>query len=1028
MRKQLSFLMVALIATLSVFAQGVVKGKVTDEKGQAIPKASVVIKGTTTGTVTADDGTFSINLPSNTATLEISAINFATQAVNAKVGQAANVSLTDEQKSLDEVVVTGVASATTRKNLTVSVTKINANRLNIVPATSAAGALSGKVAGVRVQTGSGLPGGGIDILLRGDNNLNVGSSPLILLDGVILSGSLTDINVDDVESIEVVKGAAAAALYGSRAGNGVIALTTKRGNKQEIGTTKVTIRNEVGFQRLQNYIDLAESHGFNLAPDWKDFIGKYTKYAGVTYPANYMGGFDPGISGSRSLAADHFMDKPFGVNIDQQKEFFRTGRTYTNYIGISSRSKSSSIFASFENNAQQGIIQNTDGYKRQNFRLNYDQQVFSWLKFSTSNLFISTTSQYPGDGGGIFFNIVLAEPDNNLKAPNPDGQPYLIRHNPFSNERNPFYSTYKNKRNDVTRRWISNYTANVKFTKWMNLDLSQSIEIENYRYTSLDPFDTWVIGAGGPAGWGITYSKGALYKYSAETISQNTQATINTTHKIGDLGITSKLSYLFENRHYENFDISNSQFAIRDLPTFENFNDLSRANASSVTQDILARNYFAIIGLNYKNKFILDGMGRYDGSSLFGENQRWHPYYRVSGGYRITQDYPIKGIEELKVRAAYGTAGIRPEFSWQYETYSINNGVSSPSQKGNKNLKPSNTREMEFGLNVEFLKKFYFEGTYAKSKTEDQFLNVPLIPFLNDGFNTQYQNAGIIESKTLELTLGANWLRKKDFSWNTNIVFAKVRSKINELPGNPYQTGNDALFYIRKGESYGSIYGIDWVRSLDQMSRQLPAGKTIADYVVNNQGYVIGVGTQGTLTEKPIQLRDATGAVAFVKIGDGSPDFNLGITNTLTYKGIQFYFLVDIMKGGDVYNRKSQWLTRDSRNGIMDMAGVAPAEKKVYDYYQAFYDVNSNNSYWVEDAGYIKLREAALGYTFAPKALRMFKGAVKGITARVIGRNLFVFTDYTGYDAEVGSIRNPVDGTGVYPNFRNVAFSLTLDF
>ena len=318
--------------------------------------------------------------------------------------------------------------------------------------------------------------------------------------------------------------------------------------------------------------------------------------------------------------------------------------------------------------------------------------------------------------------------------------------------------------------------------------------------------------------------------------------------------------------------------------------------------------------------------------------------------------------------------------------------------------------------NAEELKKFTFEAVYSRAQTEDQFLNVPLIPFLNDGFNTQYQNAGTVDAKTIELTLGANWVRKKDFSWSTNIVFWKTKSIINNLPIAPYQAGEDGLFYIKKGEVYGAIYGTDWVRTLDQMSKQLPAGKTIADYQVNSEGYVIGVGTEGTITERPIKLKDANGADAFVKIGNGNPDFNLGITNTLKYKGFQFYFLIDIKEGGDVYNRKSQWLTRDSRNGIMDMAGVPVAQRKVYDYFQAFYDVNSNNSYWVEDASFIKFREVALGYSFAPK--KLLKGTFKGITARIIGRNLYTITDYTGYDPEVGTIRNPYDGIGNYPNFR----------
>lgn len=212
------------------------------------------------------------------------------------------------------------------------------------------------------------------------------------------------------------------------------------------------------------------------------------------------------------------------------------------------------------------------------------------------------------------------------------------------------------------------------------------------------------------------------------------------------------------------------------------------------------------------------------------------------------------------------------------------------------------------------------------------------------------------------------------------------------------------------------------------MAEQLPTGKTISDYEMNSDGYVVPAGSQGTVNEKPVKLLDENGNLAFVKIGDGNPDFNLGISNNISWKGFQLYILVDVKNGGNVYNRKSQWLTRDSRNGIMDMGGVPDGQKKTFDYYQAFYDVNTNNAYWVEDAGFIKFREVAIGYTFSPKTLGIFKGVVKGATARVIGRNLYTITDYSGYDPEVGSIRNPFDGTGTYPNFRNIAFSLSLEF
>ena len=416
-------------------------------------------------------------------------------------------------------------------------------------------------------------------------------------------------------------------------------------------------------------------------------------------------------------------------------------------------------------------------------------------------------------------------------------------------------------------------------------------------------------------------------------------------------------------------------------------------------------------------------MYRYDGSSLFGSDARWNPYYRVSGAYRISQDFKINGIDELKVRAAVGTAGIRPGFDWQYEVYSLSNGVAKADQKGNSFLKPSKTREVEIGLNADFLKRFNFEATYAKSETKDQFLNVPLIPFLNDGFNSQYQNAGAVKSNTLEVTLGANWIKRPDFSWHTNFTFSRVRQKITELPVAPYlyadgNMGDQSLFYIKEGEVYGAMYGYKHVRSLDDMSRQLPAGKTIGDYELNSDGYVVPKGSIGKLNELPTRLKE-NGGDWYGKIGDGNADFNMGITNTFKYKGLTFYFLLDWKQGGDIYNGKDQRLAFNLVSKRMDMANVPAGEKKAYDYwFSGMYDKNDPNAYWVEDGTYLKVREVALGYSLGKDKLKSMLGfdAIKGANFRVIGRNLLTFTKYSGYDPEVGSLRMPYDGIYMNPS------------
>jgi TonB-linked SusC/RagA family outer membrane protein len=1002
-----------------------ITGKVTNENGPLLG-VTILVRGTAIGTTTDFDGMYTISAAVGDV-LEFTFLGMQTKSITVGEADQINVKMEQNTTSLDEIIVTGVAGGTSVKKMTVSVTKVSEEALKMVPATSIAGALVGKVAGARVTMSTGAPGSGNQIQLRSDTNLNGSSSPLIIMDGIIITTSLADINVDDIESMEVVKGAAASALYGSRAANGVIAITSKRGNNLGIGTSNVTVRNEVGFQQISKYLDLAEHHIFKLDSSWEQYKGAYTAFDGVTFPSAYLGGYSPLISGSRKIDDDRYMDNEFGVTRDQQKEFFQTGQTITNFVSYSSNSAKTNVYGSFENNKQTGVVPFTDGYERQNYRLNIDHQIAPWLKLSTSSLFTESNSQPTGGG---FLQILYAEPDNDLRMVNPvDGQPYYLRHNHWSNDVNPLYDAWIFKSSIQNTSLITNFKVNVLLNSWANFDVSHSQEIQNYNLSNYKPYDTWTIASGGSNDYGIEYSKGFLQKSSSNSRVKNTQFTLNLAHKFNDLMVKGKISLLDESNEYNFFSARSSGFAVQDLPTLDAFRNIQFANSNKTKE--LARNYFGILSLDYKDRYLFDLMFRKDGSSLFGSESRWANYYRASGAYRITQDIKIPGVQELKIRAAVGTSGIRPGFNWQYETYALNAGVSSPGQKGNKDLKPSQTKETEIGLDAAFLNKFSFQATYAKSITTNQFLAVPLIPFVSDGFTSQWQNAGTVEGNTLELSLGANWLKKNDFNWTTNVVFAQSKQKITYLPIAPYQSGPDGLFFIKEGETYGAIYGYTWVNTLDQMSEQLPVGKTINDYEVNSDGYVVPAGSQGLLTEKAIRLKEdgAISADAFVKIGDALPKFNLGLSNTITYKGYSLYFLLDVKSGGDLYNKKSQQITLFNRNGIADMSNVAEGNKKTFDYFQGFYDGNSNNSYWVEDASFVKLREVAIGYTIKDTQLpASFKNTIQSITAKIVGRNLLTFTNYSGYDPEVGSTRNPYDAAAEYPNYRNAAFSLTFEF
>jgi TonB-linked SusC/RagA family outer membrane protein len=1016
-----------------------ISGKViSTEDGQPVIGASVMVKGTQTGTITGIDGSFTIAITGNSKTLTISYVGMKTIEVDVSKSQKLTVSLSPDVFGLNEVVVSGVAAETSKKKLAVSVTKVGEDDLEKVTASSAASALQGKVAGVTVTNSTGQPGDGATIIIRGATQIAGSQDPLIIVDGVLLKGTLADVNVDDIESMEVVKGASASALYGSQAGNGVIVVTTKRGKGLNVGQTSVTFRNEYGINRLSKEYNLATHHAYTLASDWENY-STYTKYDGVTYPSGYAGGYSDEISGSRSLDADHYMDNPYARTYDLQKEFFKGNNFYTNYISVQNKGEKSNTLASFENYKQNGIIFDDQGYSRHSFRINTDQRIKDNITLSASNLYVISSQKYPGDNGankyngGSFFNLLLTAPDVDLNMKNVDGQPYQFIPDPWEpTTENPLYSVYKIDNLLKRNRFLGSYNLSWNITPALKFTGDYAFEKSSEMYTEYKPYDTYERGSSG-----AQYSQGLYYKYASDDFSEKAQASFSYAKSIQDFNLRAKASYLYENRVFESFSATGYDFGVKDIPSFDAIGGTK--TATSYQSQIVAENAFAILYADYKEKYIFDGMFRYDGSSLFGSEQRWQPYYRVSGAWRVTEDFKISGINEFKIRAALGTAGQRPPFSAQYEVMSVSNGVTSKYYKGNKDLKPSRTTEFEAGFDIDFLDKFSFSAVYSKANTADQFLNAPLASYAN-GWLYQWINAGTLASNTFEATLAAKIINSKDFKWSAGLTFDRSRNQITKLNIPAYQTGPEGqdankLFYIKEGETLGTMYGYKFIRTMEQLNQQISfMDGTIDDYEVNSDGYVIKKGTAGTVDEKPIKLLDQDGNAAFVKIGDSNPDFKMGITTNLSYKDWSLYALFDWKQGGDVYNKTAQWLTRDSRNGIMDQYGKADSEKKTIDYYQAFYDTNDFNDYWVEDGSYLKLRELSISYSVNKKTLSKFaSGFIQGVSLSVIGRNLFTLTKYSGYDPEVAT--SDTDGTQTYaydfmgyPNFRSFSVSLELKF
>lgn len=1035
MRKLTILLACILFAVQAVFAQRTITGNVkSSEDGRGVPGVSVVIKGTTAGAVTDANGNYTLAVPANATTLVFSFIGMKTQEVEIAGRTTINIVMDPAVVALEEFIVSGLAAATPRTKLAVSVERVGEDKISTVPARSASSALQGKVSGVTVINPTGEPGSAATILVRGATQIAASQNPLIIVDGAILEGTLGDINVNDIESFEIVKGASASALYGSRAGNGVIVISTKRGKDSKQGISNIIVRNEFGTNQLSKKYDLNKSHAYVLADDWQNY-NTYTRYAGVTYPANYVGG--PGFSGSRQLKYDMYMDNPYARIIDHQDDMFPGNNFYTNYVSLSGNYQSTNFFTSFENFHEGGLLFGTDGYDRNSFRVNVDHKFTEKLTLNASNLYVRSYTQNPGGdskfNGGVFFNLLLMTPDVDLNLPNPDGQPNLFIPDPWeATTENPLYSLYKRENKNERNRLLGTYNLKWDLTDFLNLEGRYAYENTRADIQEYDPYNTYRR-----AGSVAVYSEGYLRKYNSKLFSQNAQATANIDKKFGDFNTRAKFSYLLENYRFESYEASGSKFSVGGLPTF-NAIAVENKTASNFQSKIVSENLFGILYFDFRDKYIFDGMVRRDGSSLFGENERYKTYFRVSGAWRISQDFSIPGIDELKIRTAYGTAGQRPHlFEMQYEVMGLVGGSPSGKQQlGNKNLKPSKSTEMEIGLNVDFLKRFRFEMVYSHTLTDDQFLNVPLASHLG-GWAYQWQNAGELKANVIEASLGANVYNTKNFTWNMNLVFDKVTTEITRLDVPAYQTGPEGqeankVFYIKQGEPFGVIYGHDWVKSLTQMAKQLPAGKTINDYVVNSDGYVIPKGTEGTVNEIPIKVKDAEGNVLYQRIGNTTPDFKFGLSSTMNYKGWGLYMLWEWKQGGDVYNRSAQWLTRDDRHGMMDQAGKPENEKKAITYYKEFYDVNNVNSFWVEDASFLKLRELAFYYDLPQKVYSGFaKNLFKGIRVGFVGRNLLTITGYTGYDPEVQTTDNTqyffYDFMG-YPNYRTFSGSLELKF
>src|SRR5438552_10408910 len=884
----------------------VITGKVTGRQGEALGGAIVVIDEFSAAVATTTAGTYTLTVApertkGQTVTLRARYIGYSpgVKQVTLTPGtQTQDFELKFDPMTLDAVVVTGVAEATEAKKLTFSVGHVDAQTLNQAPGVSALGALEGKVAGARLLSGSGMPGGEPSIRLRSATSLTSPSAcggatcastdvpgPLLIVDGTITRHGLSDINSEDIERVEVVKGAAASSLYGSDAANGAVQIFTKRGERIPDAKLSVTVRNEYGPSIRPKSIPTALA-----SPYLTDTLGTYTDTKGNTVTSgDYIdasGNLIGPLAGPAEKAdgiADIVYARFNRPVYDQQERLLTHGPFYTNYVSIGQRRGNTNFNVSFQNTKQDGVMILVNGYSRQNFRLNVDQALTPRFDLSVGGFFGKSNNNQVTEGpGSPFFTVTFLEPYVNMFAPNPDGTPYAakIPHGQ-PNSANPLY-TLANEHINTDRSRVNGYAkATCRIFDWLSLEGNYNYDQESGNYTDETP-KGFLNSAGSP-------TTGSLVKFDSTGRTFNTGATLTSVRnfRLGSANVrnTTKAAYVYEDQTRSIFNLTGYAFTVIATPEF---NAVDPTQLAPGSQDITIRNknYYVVSGFDINDRYLLDGLVRWDGSSLFGPESRWQTYFRASGAYRLSQDFHMKGIDELKLRASYGTAGLRPTFDAQYETFSVVGGAPVKLTLGNKALKPARSGALDLGGNVDFLGRFSLEYSYSRKETKDQILLVP-VPAAT-GYLSRWENAATLLGHTHELALCAFVVDRPEFSWRLNVAGDRTRQKITALNTAPFYTGPSyqgsedvtQSFYIAPGETFGVIYGTKIVRTLaelyDDAAKKVVSGPNQAwspdSVVVNEDGYVVRRSVYHTKREVPIAYVGPQGQTG-VKIADVNPDF-----------------------------------------------------------------------------------------------------------------------------------------------------------
>ena len=1079
MRKSITLSIGMFLLSGLLLGQFKVSGTITSAKsGDKLVGANVIVEGTETGTSTDVDGNYSLTVPAGLSRAKVTAryIGYKQATVTVTASGTQDFSLKEDVLKMDAVMVTGVAGALTKTKTPFAIDKIDSDVLELAPATTIESLIRGKSAGVKVVKASGEPGYAASVQLRGATSINASGrsqAPLYIIDGIIIDPSISgspmgDISPDDVQSIEIIKGAAGASEYGARAANGVIAITTKRGSEIGLGQTRFNYKMEQGYNELNGSIETNGSHFYKVDSATGYFIDSDSgepydprddtknpepnNYADSSYavgyyfadqPYKYVATGEPG-DGSPTMLPDNG-GRPGFNHVDR---FFSDGNFTKHNFSMSRNAENYNVFVSLSNHSEDGVFGDfIDGFNRNTFRLNTDLNLPYGIKLGFSSLLSKSLKEEANTGA--FFDITFFPWDVDILKKDPDGE-YYIQPDPRNQEEaNPVYQIANNERLSTRNRTLLGTNFSWSITPQFKAVGSMSFDRSARQWKNYYP-KGWLTVVPSP-----NYNDGNLGRSATSEEAINGDIGLTYATQRGDMDLIVRGRYNYESYNYNYNSGSAWKLAVGDVPQLETGTEKS-VNSSTEIVNSDGANVGA--QMDFKDRYIVDVTLRQDRSSLFGPDNRVNNYYKFSGAYRMSEEGfwgGLKGLfPEFKVRFSQGTAGVRPAFSQQYETWSVAGGNISKSVLGNKELKPQTTTETEYGIDFSIMDRVSVEFTQSSSINEDQLLPVPLAGFY--GYSSQWRNAGTLEADATELSINASVINTRDMSLTMGLNWDTYDQRITEfdMPSYLYSAGGPKVFYMKNETQYASFWGTKWIRETSELLAD--DQQYSSQFQINDEGFLVWVGEGNTYKDgiaktlwgkassdmsatynwgRPIQYVDVDSKTPKLhQIGTSVPDFGYAFNVNFRFQGLRVYALFDGQSGGNIYNRTRQWGAREAATGDVDQYGKPDGLKKPTIYYRDLYHVNAPNDFYVEDASYTKLRELAVKFNVA-SLVEMRGFGITGLNVGIIGRNLITWTNYRGYDPEVGrgggqlgSAVNARVDSYTYPNYRTFSFTVDIDF